>query len=70
MTAANGAILLAYHVLVAWAPVAAFRDHAAMVHNAGSRGGDCAGRNKRGDDSDGPEFQHDLLLVISDGLIW
>ena len=61
MTAANGAILLAYHVLVAWAPAVALRDHA-MVRNAGSWGGDCAGRDKRGDDSDGPKFQHDVRL--------
>src|ERR1039458_371706 len=27
-----------------------------------SRRGDCAGRDKRGDDSDGPKFQHDLRL--------
>jgi hypothetical protein len=46
-----------------------FRDRAAIVRNARSWGGDYAGRNKRGDDSDGPKFQHDLLLVItrSDG---
>lgn len=61
MTAAKGAVLLAYHALIARAPVGALRDHA-MVRNAGSRGGDCAGRDKRGDDSDGPKFQHDVRL--------
>jgi hypothetical protein len=61
MTAAKGAVLLAYHALIARAPAAALRNHA-VVRNAGSRGGDCAGRDKHGDDSDGPKFQHDLRL--------
>jgi hypothetical protein len=30
-----------------------FRDRAAIVRNVGSRDGDCAGRDKRGGDSDG-----------------
>ncbi len=61
MTAAQGALLLAYELLVGRAAAGggALRDHA-TVCNAGSRGGDCAGRDKRGDDSDGPKFQHDV----------
>jgi hypothetical protein len=62
MTAAQGALLLAYELLVGRAAAGgALRDHA-TVRNAGSRGGDCAGRDKRGDDSDGPKFQHDVRL--------
>jgi hypothetical protein len=64
MTTACGAISsLADELLIGRAAASAgLCDHAAMVRNAGSRGGDCAGRDKRGDDSDGPKFQHDLRL--------
>jgi len=46
-------ICVTYTTLVPVINAAAdFRDRAAIVRNAGSRGGDCAGRDKRGDDSD------------------